>query len=167
MNDRISERSESGTISSLESIHSKADNPIQVTNAKADGYFSAIKRFIDSKILQKKNEVKDLEPMKSIDSYDSTRRPKELNKLAFEEQKAELEGTAENEKTLSPKNVMELTNKSASFTLAVEQKSIEPLNNSNSKLSGSLNRGRMIRETMNKLQDQNKKADHHMKHSAR
>ena len=38
--DRISE--ESMSISSKESVNSKADKPVQVTNAKADGYFSAI-----------------------------------------------------------------------------------------------------------------------------
>jgi len=40
VNDRISE--ESVSISSKESVNSKADKPVQVTNAKADGYFSAI-----------------------------------------------------------------------------------------------------------------------------
>ena len=82
-NDRISE--ESLSIPSKESVNSKADKPVQVTNAKADGYFSAIQRFVENKIWQTKKEVKDLVPMKPNDSNDSLKRPKELNKLAFEE----------------------------------------------------------------------------------
>ena len=81
--DRISE--ESMSISSKESVNSKADKPVQVTNAKADGYFSAIQRFVVNKMWQKKKEVKDLVPMKPDCSNDSFKRPKELNKLAFEE----------------------------------------------------------------------------------